>query len=286
MLAALLVGSLLSTAGGSHSTSSPTGHEATPKLVCKTGSVVLKDGRVKATGGCTFKSKPVGKWSWVNPSTVDAAGTPCVVLATGGQGSSFEPKPKAQMAPVFTLRVPKTRFYRGKVLRVGGKTLTAGWDSCGTPLEIISLPEGTSPLCVYVTDHGFDTATRALRLGKVGCPSEFGECKWESYEKYIYNPTPDITVYGGRVLCANGYSAVSYAWLNSGCIRFNATAVYVLPSNWGGRAYGDLSLLTMDASGVPLQVRGDSPGEPSAGPGFVSWERIDVGSLHGTKPFC
>lgn len=291
-LVTLLAGSLLSTASP-HSTSSPSTQRivqvVAPKLVCKTGSVVLKDGRVKATGGCTFKGKPVGKWSWVNPSTTDAVGTPCVVLATSGQGSSFEPKPKGRMAPVFTLRVLKTRFYSAKVLRVGGKTLTAGWDYCGTPLEVTSLPEADiSQLCRYITDHSWDLASRTLRLGMVACPPEYGECKWQLDGKL--RGRAEVTIYGGVLRCNNGYAVLSYALLNSGCYRANATSVFIIPPSWGGHAYWDISLLTMDGQGQPLQVNEIPPGEWGYGSptqnGFSPWRRIGPFTLTGTKPFC
>lgn len=290
-LVALLVGSLLSTAG-LHSTESPSTQQlvqpAVPKLVCKTGSVVFKDGRVRTTGGCTFKGKPVGKWSWVNPTTIDAAGTSCTMAATSGRGSSFDPKPKARVTPVFTLRVPKSRFYRAKVLRVGGRTLIAGWDSCGTPLEVGGQLTDGSKLCRYVTDHSWDLATRTLRLAKVACPAEFGEGKWQLDGKL--GGRPDVTIYGGVLRFANGYSALSYAYLNSGCFRANATAVFVIPPSWRGNAYWDITLLTMDANGQPLLVNEIPLGEWGFGDprfnGFASNQRIGPFTLSGSKPFC
>lgn len=294
--AALLVGSLLSTAGVSYPTSSPTVQAAkskpVPRLICKVGTAMVRNTRASATGGCTFGGKRVGSWSWVN-QTVDAAGTPCPMAATSGTGSSFEPKPAAQVTPVFTLSVPKTRFYRAKVLRVGGHTLTTGWDSCGTPLEVVPLPPGDdSPLCKYLAPHSFDAATRTLTLGKVvGCPREFGECKWVPVppDKW-YSPYPGVTIYGGVIRCSNGNIAITYALLNSGCVRIDATGSFVIPDIWAGKAYWDISILTTDSNWQPLQVNVIPPGQYGAGDpafnGFMPYQHVDAGTLHGSKPFC
>jgi hypothetical protein len=279
-------------ANSSYAASTPLVTSATapqPKLICKTGSIVFQSGRVKATGGCKFKNRPVGTWAWVN-QTVDATGTACPSAATSGRGSSFEPKPAARVTPVFTLTVPKTRFYRTKVLRVGGnRSLTVGWDSCGVPLESAGQLTDGSKLCRYVTEHSFDLATRLLRLGKVACPVEYGECRWQPDGK-LRKPAVEVTIYGGVMKCSNGYSALSYAWLNSGCVRINATAAFVIPAHWSGHAYWDITLLTMDGSDKPLPVNEIPPGEWGHGSpsqnGFASWRRIGPFRLAGTTPFC
>lgn len=259
-----------------------------PKLVCKTGAVIVKDGKVAWTGGCTYRSRPVGKVTWVSPVTNDATGTVCQSTTTSGSGKTFTPVPSARITPVFTLRVPKTRFYRAKVLRVGGRTLIAGWDSCGTPLPVSSLPLGdSSPLCVYTAPATFDAATRTLRFGGIACPSSFGACSWQPVpsDKW-YSPAPGVTIYGSVVWCANGNTAITYASLNGGCIRINATGAFVLPPFWGGGwVYWNVTLLTVGLDFQPVASNVVDPSDPRWN-GFTPYQPIEPVVLPGTRAIC
>ena len=262
------------------------------KLVCSPGRVVTLDGRVAVwDGGCSFKGKPVGTWSWSYQTITDATGTACTPLtATSGDGSSFEPKPSARLSPAFTFSVEKTSAYPAKVMRVGGKPVIVGWDSCGTPLQAISRSVvDTNPICSYDTDPSWDLATRTLRLGAVVCPASFGECKWAPEGKAVQVNGPGgfypVSVYGGRLHCANEYTVIPYNLLG-GCIRVDYTGAFVIPPTWHGWGWWDVTLLSLDAGGYPLPFNVKPPYNDPRYNGFALWKRVGNFYLVSDKPMC